>query len=101
MHRNRRNAELLASAQHTQCNLAAVCDQYFIEHKPASTPPWPGPSGSSRSGTHRCVRLSGMPGTRPGMTEETLHQTLLYNHQRLAKLHRLAVFEKDLHHGAA
>ena len=32
MHGNRRNAELLAGAQHPERDLAAICDQDLVEH---------------------------------------------------------------------
>ena len=33
MHRDRRNAELLAGAQHPQRDLAAIGDEDFVEHR--------------------------------------------------------------------
>jgi len=66
MHRNRRDAELLAGAQDPQRDLATIGNEDFFEHAAYLEPSWPGVAGPSTSGPQR---KAWMPGTSPGMTK--------------------------------
>src|SRR3981189_712466 len=86
MYRDGRDAELLARAQKAQGDLAAIGYQDLVEHVVlvASSEQW---VATSESETRFAIR-------------HWLFALLLNNYQRFAEFDRLAVFDKNLRHGA-
>ena len=76
MHRDGRDAELLAGAQHAQRDLAAIGYEDFFEHRNMRT------------------KLRLFPTRSHGCGAS------LDDHQRLAEFDRLGVLDQDLHHAA-
>ncbi len=114
MHRDRRNAELLAGAQHPQRDLAAIGDQDLFEHQSLRGRHAPSPDrcfapseDRLQRGIQYSVREPSCAVPVPNSVATGLpalagddERELLDDHQRFAELDRLGVLEQDLRHGA-
>src|ERR1700739_1486592 len=85
MHRNGGDAEFLARAQNTQCDLAAVGYEDFVKH-------WV--LGKRANSKWRVANGFSL------LPFAIRHSHLLDNYQRFAEFDRLAVFDENLRDGA-